>query len=73
MKKVSRVLVTGIAAAALGVGTAGIASADTGATTQDNTAVWVLPGVDLGALLAPTTAVPGALAPVFDLLRLIGG
>lgn len=73
MNKVSRVLVTGIAAAALSVGTAGIAGADTAVTTQDNTSVWLLPGLDLGVLLAPTTAIPGALAPVFDLLRFIGG
>ena len=70
MKRLNQVLVTGIAAVALSVGTAGVASAD---TAQDGTAIWVLPGVDLGALLAPTTAIPGALAPVFDLLRLIGG
>ena len=73
MKALSRVLVTGVTAAALSVGAAGIASADTPTATQDGTAIWVLPGLDLGALLAPTTAVPGALAPVFDLLRLVGG
>ncbi|QFZ17825.1 hypothetical protein [Saccharothrix syringae] len=64
MKTTTRVVVTALAVAALGVGTGGVAFADT--------PVWVLPGVDLGGPLGPTTGVPGALAPLFDLFKLIG-
>ena len=38
-----------------------------------STPVWVLPGVDLGSILDPTIGVPGALAPIFELLKLVGG
>lgn len=64
MKTTTRVLVTGLAVVVLGLGTGGAAFADA--------PVWALPGVDLGGLLGPVTGVPGALAPVFDLLKLIG-
>jgi hypothetical protein len=59
-----RVLGTLVAVAALSLATGGVASAEV--------PIWVLPGVDLGTVLDPTTGVPGALAPVFDLLKLIG-
>jgi hypothetical protein len=39
----------------------------------DNTPIWVLPGVDLGPILDPTVGVPAALAPIFELLKFIGG
>ncbi|MBW4717079.1 hypothetical protein [Saccharothrix obliqua] len=55
----------GFAVLALCLAASGVASADT--------PVWVLPGVDLGGVLGPTTGVPGGLAPVFDLVKLIGG
>ena len=29
-------------------------------------------GVDLGSVLDPTIGIPGGLAPVFDLLKLVG-
>ncbi|WP_424189045.1 hypothetical protein ACOBQX_11755 [Actinokineospora sp. G85] len=67
MKKLSRAATAAFASAVLMLAGAGIASAD------DGTAVWLLPGVDLGFLLGPTANIPGALAPVFDLLRFIGG
>jgi len=35
--------------------------------------IWVLPGVDLGPVLDPTIGVPAALAPIFELLKLVGG
>ncbi|WP_205215126.1 hypothetical protein [Amycolatopsis albispora] len=67
MKKlVSRVLVTGVAVAAFSGAAGGVASA------ADSTPIWVLPGVDLGSVLDPTIGIPGGLAPVFDLLKLIG-
>jgi hypothetical protein len=39
----------------------------------ENTPVWVLPGVDLGSILDPTIGVPAALAPIFELLKFVGG
>lgn len=69
MKSIYRLSVTVCAAAAMGLGTAGVASADTAAS---DVPIWVLPGVDAGGLLGPTVGLPGALAPVFDLFKLIG-
>ncbi|RKT55299.1 hypothetical protein [Saccharothrix australiensis] len=60
-----RLLTLGLAVVLLGLTATGVANAET-------TPIWVLPGVDLGSLLGPTTGVPGGLAPVFDLLKLIG-
>ncbi|MEU5692454.1 hypothetical protein [Actinosynnema sp. NPDC020468] len=65
MNKITRVLAVGAVVGVLGLATGGVALADT--------PIWVLPGVDLGGVLGPTTGVPGGLAPVFDLLKLIGG
>ncbi|ALG07038.1 hypothetical protein AOZ06_08945 [Kibdelosporangium phytohabitans] len=45
----------------------------TGGAAAAETPVWVLPGVDLGSVLAPATGLPQAIAPVFDLLKLVGG
>jgi hypothetical protein len=64
-KTAVRVLATAIAVAALSFTTGGVASAA-------EVPIWALPGVDLGDLLGPATGVPGAAAPVFDLLKLIG-
>ncbi|MET9626829.1 hypothetical protein ABZX92_05130 [Lentzea sp. NPDC006480] len=38
-----------------------------------DTPIWVLPGLDLGSILDPTIGVPAALAPIFELLKFIGG
>ncbi|HVW41463.1 MAG TPA: hypothetical protein VHC18_08950 [Amycolatopsis sp.] len=67
-KVVTRALVAGaLGAVALGLD-GGVASAD------DGPAVWVLPGVDAGALLGPTVGLPtGALAPVDGLLTYLAG
>ena len=70
MKMMSRLAVTGFAAAALTLSATGVASASESAA-QD-TPIWLVPGVDLGSLLGSTTSVPGALAPVFGLLTLLG-
>lgn len=70
MKTVSRVFATGFAVAAMSVTAAGVASAAE-QTTQD-VPIWLVPGVDLGPVLDPTTGRPEALAPVFGLLSLIG-
>nr|WP_157528963.1 hypothetical protein [Kibdelosporangium sp. MJ126-NF4]CEL20978.1 hypothetical protein [Kibdelosporangium sp. MJ126-NF4]CTQ95508.1 hypothetical protein [Kibdelosporangium sp. MJ126-NF4] len=50
----------------------------TGGVAAAETPVWVLPGdilggADLGSVLAPTIGLPQAIAPVFDLLTLVGG
>jgi hypothetical protein len=37
------------------------------------TPIWVLPGLDLGSVLDPAVGVPAALAPIFELLKFIGG
>jgi hypothetical protein len=66
MKKTAvRVLATGFAVAALTLTAGGVANAA-------EVPVWALPGTDLGALLGSTTGVPGGLAPLFDLLTLLG-
>lgn len=71
-KKVRRVVSRALVAAAfgavaLGVG-GGVASAD------DGTAIWLLPGVDAGALLGPTVGLPTALlAPVDGVLTYLAG
>ena len=39
----------------------------------ENTPIWVLPGVDLGPILDPAVGVPAALAPIFELLKFVGG
>ncbi|SDH76931.1 hypothetical protein SAMN05192558_10343 [Actinokineospora alba] len=70
MKTVSRVLATGFAVATLSLTAAGVAGA--AEQTPQNTPIWLIPGVDLGPLLDPTTGLPEALAPVFGLLSLIG-
>ncbi|WP_026153609.1 hypothetical protein [Amycolatopsis methanolica] len=66
-RSVARVLAGGvIAAAALGFG-GGIASAD-------EVPIWLVPGVDAGPLLDPTTGAPTAvLAPVYGLLTELAG
>jgi hypothetical protein len=64
-KTITRLLATGIAVAALSVAAGGVAVADV--------PVWVAPGVDLGPVLDPTVGIPGGLAPLFELLKLIGG
>ncbi|SDC45937.1 hypothetical protein [Actinokineospora iranica] len=73
MKTFSKAVATGLAAAALTVAVGGVASA-TEATpaSADAAPIWLVPGVDLGALLAPATGLPGGLAPVFGLLNAIG-
>lgn len=63
MKRLSALV---FAVVALSLAASGVANAEA-------VPVWALPGVDLGGLLGPTTGVPGGLAPVFDLLKLIGG
>ena len=67
-KLVRRALVAGaVGAVALGLG-GGIASA------ADGPAVWVVPGVDAGALLGPTVGLPtSALAPADGLLTYLAG
>ncbi|MGC7093913.1 hypothetical protein ACPZ19_04550 [Amycolatopsis lurida] len=65
-KLVSRVLVTGAAVAVFSGAAGGVAFA------ADSTPIWVLPGVDLGSVLDLTIGIPGGLAPVFDLLKLVG-
>lgn len=70
MKTVSRVLTTGFAVATLSLTATGVASA--AEQTSQNTPIWLIPGVDLGPVLGPTTGLPEALAPVFGLLSLIG-
>ncbi|MDX8145879.1 hypothetical protein OG205_26075 [Lentzea sp. NBC_00516] len=35
--------------------------------------IWVLPGLDLGSVLDPAIGVPAALAPIFELLKFVGG
>ncbi|MCE7006659.1 hypothetical protein LWC34_28085 [Kibdelosporangium philippinense] len=59
-----KALILACSVLALSLATGGIAAADP---------IWVLPGVDLGGVLAPTTGLPQAIAPVFDLLKLVGG
>ncbi len=39
----------------------------------ETTPIWVLPGLDLGPVLDPAVGVPAALAPIFELLKLVGG
>lgn len=65
-KLIVRSLVAGLAgAAALGLGS-GVASADT--------PIWLVPGVDAGALLSPTTDLPAsALGPIDGLLTYLAG
>lgn len=65
-RAVSRISATAaIMAAGFGL-TAGVASAET--------PVYLLPGVDLGAILGPTTNLPAeALAPVFSVLTFLAG
>jgi hypothetical protein len=65
-KLIVRSLVAGVAgAAALGLGS-GVASADT--------PIWLVPGVDAGSLLSPTTGAPtSALAPIDSLLTYLAG
>jgi hypothetical protein len=60
-----RTLAVGFAVVALSFATSGVAGAA-------EIPVWALPGVDLGTVLGPLTGVPGALSPVFDLLKTIG-
>ncbi len=61
-----RVLSVGFAVVLLSLATTGVASAEA-------VPIWVVPGIDLGSVLGPTVGVPGGLASVFDLLKLIGG
>lgn len=57
----ARTAMIAAAGAALFAVTGGVAAAET--------PVWLLPGVDAGQLLGPTTQLPEqALAPVFDLI-----
>lgn len=62
---VRKAVIIAISVLGLGLVTSGVAAADT--------PVWALPGVDLGGVLAPATGLPQAIAPVFDLLKLVGG
>lgn len=39
----------------------------------ESTPIWVLPGLDLGPVLDQAIGVPAAPAPVFELLKFVGG
>lgn len=69
MKTVSRLFATALAVAALSLTAAGVAGATE--QTPQEVPIWLIPGVDLGPALDPTTGLPEALAPLFNLLSLI--
>jgi hypothetical protein len=66
---VSGALVAGaVGAAVLGLG-GGVANA-----ADNNTPIWVVPGLDAGSLLDPTVGLPtAALAPIDSLLTFFAG
>jgi hypothetical protein len=75
MKKTARILLPLAAAAALfglAGGVADAAPATPAAVSADpGTAIWALPGLDVGSLLGPTIAAPAQLlAPLDGLLNL---
>ncbi len=74
-RMLTRVLAGSAAVLALTVAGGGIASAaDAAPAAQGGTSVWVLPGVDAGALLDPLVQVPtGVLAPIAGVLGGLGG
>lgn len=70
---ITRACAAGTAALALALLGGGVASAADQAP-QPSPSVWVVPGLDTGALLGLTTQVPAqALAPVDGVLTALGG
>ena len=75
-RKAARILLPLAAAAALfglAGGVADAAQATPAATSTDpGTAIWVIPGLDVGSLLGPTIGAPAqVLAPLYGLISLI--
>lgn len=72
---IARTCAAGTAALALALLGGGVASAaDQAPQPSPSPSVWVVPGLDTGALLGLTTQVPAqALAPVDGVLTALGG
>ena len=75
-RMLSRALAGGAAALVLTVTGAPLATAAEASPspTSDGTSVWLLPGVDVGALVGPLAQLPGtALQPIASALGALGG
>lgn len=74
MKRMTARILLPLAAAGVLFGLAGgVADAAPAAPAADpGTAIWAIPGLDLGSLLGPTVGAPTqVLAPVFGIITLI--